>query len=69
MTAGIMSSSFRKKPTSGRCCFTERHTSDVDERARLLHHYPLHQCRRDAERLADLQYARATLVEARDTLF
>jgi hypothetical protein len=28
--------------------------SDVDvERARLLHHYPLHQCRPDAQRLAD----------------
>src|SRR5262249_44106852 len=44
--------------------------SDVDvERARLLHQYALHCASADAQRLADLQYARATLVEAQDTLF
>ena len=36
------------------------------ERARLLHHYPLHRASADAQRLADLQYARAALVEAQD---
>jgi hypothetical protein len=36
------------------------------EGARLLHHYPLHQCRPDAERL---QHARAALVEAQDSFF
>jgi hypothetical protein len=39
------------------------------ERARLLHHYALHRASADAQRLADLQYARAALVEAQDALF
>jgi hypothetical protein len=44
--------------------------SDVDvERARLLHQYALHGASTHAQRLADLQYARATLVEAQDALF
>jgi hypothetical protein len=34
------------------------------ERARLLHDYALHRASADAQRLADLQYARAALVEA-----
>jgi hypothetical protein len=34
------------------------------ERARLLHHYALHRASADAQRLADLRYARAALVEA-----
>jgi hypothetical protein len=34
------------------------------ERARLLHHHPLHQSRPDAERLTDLQYAHAGRAEA-----
>jgi hypothetical protein len=46
-----------------------RRFSDVDvERAWLLHHYALHRASADAERLADLQYARAALVEAQDAL-
>jgi hypothetical protein len=45
----------------------KRRLSGVDvERMRLLHHYPLHQCRPDVERLTDLQYAPAALVEAQD---
>src|SRR6516165_4998863 len=39
------------------------------ERARLLHQYALDRSSADAQRLADLQYARAALVEAQDTLF
>jgi hypothetical protein len=47
----------------------KRRLSAVDlERARMLHHYPLHQCRPNAERLTDLQYAHAALVEAQDAL-
>ena len=43
----------------------KRRFSDVDlERARLLRHYALQ--RAGAQRLADLQYARAALVEAQD---
>jgi hypothetical protein len=37
--------------------------------ARLLHHYALHRASADAQRLADLQYARAALVEPQDALF
>jgi len=45
----------------------KRRFSDVDvERVRLLHHYALHRSSADAQRLADLQYARAALVEAQD---
>jgi hypothetical protein len=48
----------------------KRRFSDADvERARLLHQYALHRASADAERLADLQYARAALVEAQDALF
>ena len=48
----------------------KRRFSDVDvERVRLLHHYALHRSSADAQRLADLQYARAALVEAQDALF
>ena len=39
------------------------------ERARLLHHDALHRAGADAQRLADLQYARAALLEAQDALF
>jgi hypothetical protein len=38
-------------------------------RARLLHHYALHRASADAQRLVDLQYARAAFVEAQDALF
>jgi hypothetical protein len=45
----------------------KRRFSDADvERARLLHQYALHRSSADAQRLADLQYARAALVEAQD---
>ena len=44
---------------------SKRRFSDVDvERARLLHQYALHRASADAQRLPDLQYARAALVEA-----
>src|SRR6476646_8759782 len=39
------------------------------ERARLLHNYSLHNAGADIERLADLQYARAALMETQDSLF
>ena len=43
----------------------KRRLSDADvERARLLHQYALHRASADAQRLPDLQYARAALVEA-----
>jgi hypothetical protein len=46
----------------------KRRFSDVNvERGRLLHHYPLHRANADAQRLADLQYARAAPVEAQDS--
>ena len=45
-----------------------RGCADV-ERARLLHQYALNRASADAQRLADLQYARAALVEAQDALF
>src|SRR6516164_10302545 len=48
----------------------KRRFSDVDaERARLLQQYTLHRASADAQRLADLQYARAALLEPQDTLF
>jgi len=47
----------------------KRRSSDVDvERARLLHQYALHRFSADAQRLADLQYAGAALVEAQEAL-
>ena len=55
---------------NGRCSAGIRRFSDADpERARLLHQYALHRSGADAQRLADLQYARAALVEAQDALF
>ena len=39
------------------------------ERARLLHQYALDRSSADAQRLADLQYARAVVVEPQDALF
>jgi hypothetical protein len=47
----------------------KRRLSDVDvERARLLHQYALDRASADAQRLADLQYAGAALVEAQEAL-
>jgi hypothetical protein len=48
----------------------KRRFSGVDvERARLVHQYALHRSGADAERLGDLQYARAAPVEAQDALY
>src|SRR6185295_10995080 len=46
-----------------------QHACACLERARLLHQYALDRASADAQRLADLQYARAALVQAQDAFF
>jgi hypothetical protein len=43
--------------------------TSTSQGVRLLHRYALHRASADAQRLADLQYASAALVEAQDALF
>jgi hypothetical protein len=55
-------------PASARRLFAP-HTLAPASKGRVFHQYALHRASADAQRLADLQYARAAFVEAQDALF